>query len=173
MAAPDSTPFFLLSVGTSKRPNLYAKISPEDAELALRYKWSITRGTDRNGPYYVRAIDRTSKPVRQVKLHRLIMDAPAGTHVDHINGDPLDNRRCNLRIATPQQNQCNSRKHKRGTSTFKGVSRNRDSGRWRAYIVKDRKQINLGSFATELEAADAYDKAALAIFGEFACLNLR
>lgn len=164
--------YFLVNVGSSRTPNVYAKISPEDAELVLKYKWSITRGPDRAGPFYVRAVDRTVKPPKQIKLQRLLLNAPEGMHVDHINGEPLDNRRENLRIATPQQNQANSRKHIKRQSEFKGVTRVKNSARWRAYICIDRRQTHLGMFDTEIEAARAYDAKASQVWGEYAHLNL-
>jgi len=94
--------------------------------------------------------------------------------VDHINGDPLDNRRQNLRPATPSQNQANRTKYqgRRGvTSRYKGVCWHRKDKKWMARIYRDGKQIYLGGFDCEIEAAKAYDSAALEIFGEFALPN--
>jgi len=101
-------------------------------------------------------------------MHRLIMGNPQGMEVDHINGNGLDNRRCNLRVVTTSQNQANQHA-RRGRSSFKGVFKQRS--RWRARIHVQQKGINLGSFLTEEEAARAYDAAALHYFGEHACLN--
>jgi hypothetical protein len=106
-----------------------------------------------------------------VRLHRLIMDAAIGDIIDHIDGDGLNNAKSNLRFVTSQQNAMNRRawKNKRG-SRFKGV--HRDGKRFRAIITVNRKNIGLGSFKTEEEAAEAYNKAASEMFGEFACLNI-
>ena len=92
--------------------------------------------------------------------------------IDHINGDPTDNRLENLRIATHRQNLRNQNST-RGASKFKGVSRNRNSRKkpWRSYIVIDGKQKFLGTFLTQKQAARAYDAAAKKFFGEFARLN--
>ena len=108
------------------------------------------------------------------RLHRVIMNAPDGIGVDHINGDRLDNRKCNLRLATQTQNNRNSRPQKT-TSEYKGV---RIDGvgmdgkiRWRASIATSGKVIQLGTFTSEVDAALAYNAAARHFFGEFAWLN--
>jgi hypothetical protein len=105
----------------------------------------------------------------KVLMHRLILMAPDTATVDHINGDPLDNRRENLRLATQAQQNANRHRIK-GRSQFKGVYRRRDGLKWCAQIRKDR-MIYLGSFISELEAAMAYNAAAAKLFGEFAVLN--
>lgn len=102
-------------------------------------------------------------------MHALLTGWPL---VDHINGDGLDNRRANLRSATPAQNVRNARKRSTASSSrFKGASLYRRTGRWRAYIDVGGKEQHLGYFATEIDAARAYDAAALHHFGEFARLN--
>lgn len=107
---------------------------------------------------------------KTVLLHRFLLNAPDGLLVDHINGDPLDNRRSNLRLATDEQNAWNSRK-KRGTSRFKGVSLVRPTGRWSSMIRVDGATRFLGNYLTEEDAARAYDAVARERFGEFACVN--
>ena len=109
------------------------------------------------------------------RLHRFLINAPREHMVDHINGDKLDNRRENLRLASSSQNQAN-RKNVRGLSPFKGVTWQRrtgggDRGYWKAQLVVDGKVIYLGSHRTDLECAKAYNKAALEHFGEYASLN--
>jgi hypothetical protein len=90
--------------------------------------------------------------------------------VDHINGDGLDNRKSNLRLATRAQNGCNLRPQQGKSSRFKGVAWH-VCGKWRAHISPNRTQIALGLFDDEIDAALAYDMAALAQFGEFARPN--
>lgn len=106
-------------------------------------------------------------------LSRLIMDAPKGMVVDHINHDPLDNRRCNLRVCTQQENTWNSRKLGRGdtTSRYKGVYWDSRRQEWGAMICVDGKNHRLGFFKKEETAAHAYNRAALDWFGEYACVN--
>lgn len=116
---------------------------------------------------YVRAWLRPARGKRKILLlHREIMKAPPGLCVDHINGDPLDNRRANLRLCTHAQNMKNRRLHRNNTSGFKGVWRRRN--RWRAEIKVEGQRISLGTFATIEEAAAAYAEGAHRFHGEFA-----
>lgn len=132
-------------------------------ELAL-VKWCY------RGGYAVRT-EGTRANQRTVVMHRLVMDAPANAVVDHINGDKLDNRRCNLRLATTAENIRNSARSVRNTSGFKGVSFDRSRGKWFASICANRKLKNLGRYATAEEAARVYDRAARELHGEFAKVN--
>lgn len=161
--------FFWVNCGSSQNPSARCKISPEDAQRVLLFKWSFTHGPD--GGTYVRAIDRSTSPPRQIKMHRYLLDAQDGAQVDHINGDTLDNRRSNLRLATPSQNQGNRAKQAHATSKFKGVSWHKKAGKWRATISVNRKQIHLGFYTQQEHAALAYDEAARHHFGEFARPN--
>lgn len=94
-----------------------------------------------------------------------------GYYVDHINGDRLDNRKENLRRCTNQQNQWNTKNHKRNTSGFKGVSWNRVDKKWQVYLRTKEKVHFCGQFTDKIEAAKAYDKKAKEIHGEFARVN--
>jgi hypothetical protein len=107
------------------------------------------------------------------RVHRIVWlyehgEWPSGD-LDHINGDKSDNRISNLRVATASQNQANAKLSKRNVAGLKGVSEER--GRWRARIKLHRKTINLGYFATALEAHSAYAEAARRYQGEFARLE--
>jgi hypothetical protein len=106
-----------------------------------------------------------------VWLSRILLKAPPEYYVDHINGDPSDNRRQNLRLATELDNQRNMCLPKHNTSGFKGVSFRKDRGKFRAYISLHNKTKHLGTFENAEDAARAYDKAARFYFGSFACLN--
>lgn len=163
--------YFLVNCCSSRKPDAKCKISPEDAAKVLLHKWSFTNGPD--GRDYVRAIDRSGKPPKQIKLHRYLLDAPDDMQVDHINGDALDNRRENLRLATPSQNQANRRKRQATTSIYKGVSWHKKARKWRATIgIGNGKQQHLGFYDDPVAAAAAYDARANALFGAYACLNL-
>jgi hypothetical protein len=109
----------------------------------------------------------------KVLMHRLILLAPDTSTVDHANGNKLDNRRENLRLATQSQQNANRPKII-GTSRYKGVYRRRDGLKWCAQI-KDPlgHQQYLGSFISERAAALAYDNAASKQYGEFARLNFQ
>lgn len=104
-------------------------------------------------------------------MHRLLCDAPVGLQVDHINGNPLDNRRSNLRLCVDRQNRWNRGARATSASGIKGVMLCRRTGRWAAVITAYRKRHYLGSYVDQAEAARAYDAAALRLHGEFARLN--
>ena len=101
-------------------------------------------------------------------MHRRIMKASKGLVVDHINHDTLDNRKANLRICTNTQNT-QWQANRPGKTGYRGVHINKT--RFQARIRNDGKSIHIGYFATALEAARAYDTAALDLRGEFAVLN--
>jgi hypothetical protein len=132
-------------------------------------KWSL--GGYKKNLYAVSGVKNKDGNFELVRLHRLIMNPPENLVVDHRNGDGLDNRRENLRLATKSQNLFNSRKRKNTSSQFIGVSFDKRSGLWVAYIGLCRKKIFLGYFKNEIDAAKAYDAAAKIYHGEFARLN--
>lgn len=103
------------------------------------------------------------------KLHRMVAAVPDGIIVNHINGNPLDNRRANLRTVTPRQN-CLNRTARKGRK-YKGVYKNAKAATYTARIISNGKHIYLGSFRDEIEAAKAYDAAAKEHHGEYAKLN--
>lgn len=107
-----------------------------------------------------------------VYLHRFIMQTPKGVLTDHIDGNPLNNQKGNLRFASPSGNARNQRKSLRRTSSrYKGVSLNSQSGNWNAYINVNSVKRSLGTFSSEADAAKAYDKSAIELHGQFANLN--
>lgn len=109
---------------------------------------------------------------RRVLLHQFVLGVSGRCAVDHRNGDGLDNRKENLRLATSHQNAGNARKRKMGTSRFKGVGWSKDKNCWRARILLHGKHERfLGYFDNEQDAAAAYDRAAVVHFGEFAMTN--
>ena len=111
-----------------------------------------------------------SDRVDAIGMHRVVADTPEGKDTDHKNGNRLDNRRENLRICTKSQNQHNKGISKNNTSGYKGVHQNR-WGDWVSQIKLNHKQIYLGTFQTPIEAAIAYNEAALEYHGEFAYQN--
>jgi hypothetical protein len=119
-----------------------------------------------------RAWYAATKTNPRVYMHRLIMDAPQGMEVDHIDGDGLNNTRDNLRVCTHQQNLANQRHQLRDThSRYKGVTFCLREKLWKAQIKANQQHINLGTFKNEDDAARAYNRAALQAWGEFARLN--
>mgnify|MGYP003653768617 CR=1 FL=1 len=104
---------------------------------------------------------------RNANLHRVIMGEPHGWQVDHIDGDGLNNRRNNLRLATFGQNSQNRRINSNNKSGFKGVCFHKHSGKWRGQIRSNYKTISLGYFASPEEAHAAYCLASEKYHGEF------
>ena len=145
---------------------LVARVDDDDFEWLNQHQWFLAKGTTR-GYYAGRRVNVDGKTV-QLYMHREILAVPAGLFVDHIDRDPLNNCRSNLRVATRQQNLCN-KFHAHQASGFKGVFPHRR--RFRARIQARGKTHNLGSYGTAREAAEAYDAAAILLHGEFAALN--
>jgi hypothetical protein len=107
---------------------------------------------------------------KTVLMHRVITMALKEQKIDHINGNGLDNRKENLRLATNRQNSWNS-KSTIGSSKYKGVSWCKQKNKWRTRIYFNGKDIHLGFFVNEKDAAKIYDEIALKYFGEFARIN--
>ena len=139
----------------------FTLINDEDALSVSKHRWFESQG-------YVYRSDM--RPL--LSLHRFLMNAGSGTVLDHINGNPLDNRRENLRFCTEAQNHYNRRLNKDNTSGFKGVWFRKTSKRWQAEIRVNGKKRRLGCFQSKEDAAKRYNEAAREHFGEFARLNL-
>ena len=142
-------------------------IDAQDYYLLEKYAWCLWT-TKRHNTFYVR---RFLTRRNDERLHRRIMNAQPGQIVDHINGNGLDNRRCNLRITNSHGNNCNSAKRKNSTSKYKGVSWSSREKKWKAQIQENKRKRPLGTYVSEEQAARVYDKAALQLHGEFAKIN--
>ncbi|MFH1370912.1 MAG: AP2 domain-containing protein [Planctomycetota bacterium] len=144
-----------------------------DADVYYRlgnFKWVISgNGTKL---YAARFVKIASGQAKMVRMHRELMNFPKGFLVDHKNCNSLDNRRENLRLATRSQNMYNKSKTKKKTSSrFIGVCYNKSRRKWEVRIYCQRRKIWLGRFDSEIDAAKAYDLAAIKYHGEFAHLN--
>jgi len=147
-------------------------IDVEDLPKVVFKTWRGTRIVKRNPSPYAARSERDNNRNVGVLMHRLLLDAETGLEVDHINGLTLDNRRSNLRICTGQQNVWNKPKFSGAfSSKFKGVVWDKECDKWRARIRFNDKLISLGRHVDEEDAARAYDKKALELFGPFAKLN--
>jgi hypothetical protein len=143
-------------------------ISAEDFCAVFGYRWRLVSPSKN----YAAATELDSfGQYGVVLMHRVIMAAPKGLVVDHINGDTLDNRRSNLRLCTHAQNIRNRRVSKHSQSGLKGVEYDRKRKVWCARIAAFGNRIYLGSFDNPLDAASAYDAAAIKFHGEFAKTN--
>jgi len=144
----------------------------DDADFAWlnEWKWFAVGGlrrADGSRLFYAARQVATPHGLRQFRMHNAILPCAPGFRPDHENGDGLDNRRCNLRPATPTESARN--RCAWGGLGLKGVTRR--GARFRASIWIGGKPIALGSYATASAAAAAYDEAARTHFGSFARLN--
>ncbi len=149
----------------------YTLVDDADYDYLKQFRW-FTFINKRNQFKYA----RTKIDNKLIYMHRLLLGlTDPKIPVDHVNGDSLDNRRENIRVATTQLNAANRGKQKNNTSGYKGVFQRKESyyktPRYRAMIRVNQKLIRLGTFEDPEEAAKAYDKAAVEHFGEFAYLN--
>lgn len=141
-------------------------LDPEDVYRVLEAgPWGLKPNPKGRTSYVHRTIRVNDKKTTQM-LHRWLLDAPANMQVDHINGNGLDNRRCNLRLVCQSDNKANARIYKNNSSGFKGVTAK--NGKWLAQIVRNKKNYRLGLFDTPEEAHSAYCRAAMEFHGEFA-----
>lgn len=138
------------------------KVDEETAEWAEGMKWHLHKG-------YAAVTRGSGKAAKRLYLHRMLMEAGDRKVIDHVNGNKLDNRRENLRVASVSQNGANVGKLSTNKSGLKGVVPHGD--RYRAYIHKERKTRYLGTFDSADEAACKYDKEARKLFGQFAKIN--
>lgn len=164
-----------IPLGGKKAAGRVALIDDEDFGLIAPYAWCVNEhvcdarrlaSRRRCGPYAVARIPGGGG--RLVMMHKLITGWPETDHEDH---DGLNNQRSNLRQVSHSLNLANQRAQIGCASPYKGVCLDRRSGRWYAQITTNGKTRSLGQFAHEIDAARAYDAAALAAWGEYAWLN--
>lgn len=135
----------------------FALVDDEDYERLMQWNWQY---------------HPSSKGVaRSLFMHEAILGKKEGKEIDHIDGNPLNNCRANLRHCTHSQNMQHQLHQKGRSSKYRGVSWSPRGRRWQASIGHHRKLFWLGYFDTEKEAAEVYDVKATKLFGEFARLN--
>ena len=139
-------------------------VDASDLHWITKHKWRLSK----YGNGYQYAI-RTHPSGQHLFLHKEVVGAGKHQIVDHINRNPLDNRRSNLRLCTLAQNNKNASLRRSNTSGFRGVYCR--GNYWSAAIESDGRKYNLGTFATAEDAAKAYDEAAKRLHQEFASLN--
>ena len=146
---------------TNKGDKFY--LDKEDFQKISKHTWC----KDKNG-YFV-----TTTKQKIIKLHRFIMDCTnPKIFIDHIDHDPSNNRRRNLRLCDNTQNQYNQRKCKKNTSSiYKGVSYDKKTNKWLARVGFNKQRKCIGLYETEMEAVEAYNKEAAILHGEYANIN--
>lgn len=135
-------------------------VCDEDRFAAVsKYSWRL----DRNGYPCAKIKDFT------IRLHSFLYKNQG--QIDHVNGSKVDNRSCNLRFVNHCQNRVNVGKKKNTKNKFKGITFNKRKNKWQAQIGHNYKNITIGSFDSQEDAAKAYDKKAQELYGEYARLN--
>lgn len=150
-----------------------AIVDDEDYEWLSEFKWHYRESW--SSAYAARTLylgggRSNPKRYKTLPMHHAIMPPPKGYIIDHANRNSLDNRRANLRIATRSQNSMN-RYQKLGSSKYKGVIWRKERNKWVAKIYANRKPRVLGTFDSEIAAAQRYDEEARKVYGEYAALN--
>lgn len=149
-----------------------ATVDDGDYERLSQWKWCVSIHDGR--AYAFRGFG--GRGGRGIYMHREINGTPGGMVTDHIDGDTLNNQRRNLRTATTSQNSMNTRSHRDSVSKYKGGGPNskpplKIPKPWVAQIMIDGRQTYIGQFATEEEAAAAYEAKARMAYGEFFPVN--
>lgn len=146
----------------------FAIVDDNMFEYLNQWKWYAFK-TTYGGFMAVRSICG-NKDIKSVYMHREIMRFPKGKDIDHIDHNTLNNQEHNIRVCSRSQNHQNRRKI-RGSSQYKGVCWHKHSGKWQVKITVNKKRMQIGLYANEIEGAKAYDKEAKKYFGEFIYLN--
>jgi hypothetical protein len=154
-----------IDISTRRHPNTFTIVDDEDYDELNKLKWHRSDTGYAVRRYKVNGIKTT------FRMHRIIINAPKEKEVDHINCDPLDNRKCNLRTCTRHENLLNRRVVPNTSSKYKGVTWYKPYKKWRAMIGYKKKPMHIGYFDSEIDAAISYNDAAIKYFGEFANLN--
>ena len=155
-----------LSKFGKNRGKYVALVDEEDFEMLNQFNWCVKKDGCTFYAFRVTIVDgrRTT-----LYMHCVIMN---GKGIDHRDGNGCNNQKSNLRFCTGSENQMNQRKQKNRSSIYKGVTFNRTDKKWMAQIHINGKNIHLGRFILEVEAAKAYNAKAIELFCEFANLNI-
>lgn len=140
--------------------NLFCHVDNEDFDFLINMQWHANK-------------DGYANNYKIGLMHRLITKCPPNKVVDHKDGDILNNKKNNLRICDQKNNIYNSRPNKNSKSKYKGVTWDKSKNKWVSKIGFEGKNSHIGYFHSEVEAAKAYDKEAIKLFGEFAYLNFK
>lgn len=152
--------------------HLFFFIDLADLNTIADYSWRVYVDKGNNSYKRVETSVTRNNKTTHLMLARFLMGYPKGKFTDHKDCDSLNNRRCNIRLATHDENSRNVPKRVRKThSKFKGVSWHKLKNKWVATCAINSKNKFLGYFSNEIDAAKAYDKTAKELHGEFAKTN--
>ncbi len=148
-----------------------AIVDAEDAPIVNKYRWYAAKSPSTHNYYAYTSPMRDGKKLH-ISMSRLIMNAPKDKFVDHRDGNTLDNRKGNLRLATTAQNNRNrQRMNPQNTSGFNGVFWERKVNKWRVQVSIHNKRHHVGVFETLPDAVEAQRRASLEFYGEFSPLR--
>ena len=147
----------------------FAQVDDEDYDYLMQWKWWAGKSTN---VFYAGRNVRNDRLRTTIKMHRIIMGY--NSHklcIDHIDGDGLNNQRCNLRFATKPENNMNKKSSIGSSSVYKGVCWDKNSNKWISQIRRDGRKVYFKRFINEIDAAKQYDIWAKELFKDFAKLN--
>lgn len=147
-----------------KNSDKVALVDDDKFDFVSQWEWLLV---EQDGLFYAVRYEN----LKAIAMHRAILGTPRGVLTDHKDGDGLNNQFLNLRLCTHAQNMRNRTKKAPASSKFKGIYWNSAKGKWSGQVWLEGKKHYLGYFASETEAARAYDELAAKLHGEFAKLN--
>lgn len=148
-----------------------AFIDDEDFEKVSRYRWYLVRPLKSKTLKYAACKKYPDGEKKTLLMHRLILNAPKGRPVDHIDRNGLNNQKSNLRICSIRENNLNCKIHKTNKSGYRGVCWHEQNSCYRAYFSLHNKTYHIGLFQTAKEAAIARNEKMKQLGCKFARLN--
>lgn len=151
-----------VAISNKSGKQIFALVDFDDFKRVNKFVWYL------NGEYPSRKQTVNGK-IKVIRLHRFILGKD--TLIDHINNNPLDNRKDNLRVCTFQENTFNQKKAVNNTSGYKGVWFSKQRNKWTSTVRRSGERFYLGYFNDPLSCARAYDLKAKELFGDYAKTN--
>lgn len=144
----------IITIRSRKHGTFNIIIDTDDIEIVDYYKWVVSE--HKGGTYYIVARDKGC--CRNIQLHRLITDCPKGLTVDHINRNPLDNRKCNLKVCTQAENNLNKPLSSKNKTGYKNISVCKRTEKYRVTFSRNKKWKQIGTYKNIEDAIEARDE---------------